>query len=75
MVDMDAPTKDENPNNIDINTTNLANFPRLVICRHNDNKDLTSDNSDDNSTTIRITSHFESIKAGKESSVSPIYFS
>ena len=65
MVDMDAPAKDETLTNIDINTTNLANFPRLVVCTHNDNKDLMSDHLDDISITIRITPHFKSIKAGK----------
>ena len=72
MVDIDAPVNDGTLTNIDTNTTNLANFPRLVVCRHNDNKDLMSDDWDDSS-TIRITPHFEPIKTGKESYVSPIY--
>ena len=44
---MDTLANDGTLINIDTNTTNLANFSLLVICRHNDNKYLTSDDSDD----------------------------
>ena len=65
MVDMEALTKDETLTNIGINTTTLANFARLVVCRDIDNKGFTPGDSDDSSTTIRITPYFESIWPGK----------
>ena len=75
VVDMYFPANDGTLINIDTNTTNFANCPHLVECSPNDNKKLMSDDLDDSSITIRITPHFESKKAKKELSISPIYLS
>lgn len=55
-----------------ISPTNLANFPPLVVLKHIDYKDITPDDSDDSS-TVKITPHYVSIKAGEETYISSIY--
>ena len=68
---MDVATTNETIANSDINSANPAKFP-LVVCRHFNKEGLLIHDSDDSS-SVRITPHYESIKAGDESSVSPIY--
>ena len=68
---MDVSDKNDAIVNTDINLTNPTNFPSLAVCKHIDEKSLVDDSGDSNS--VRITPHYESIKAGDESSVSPIF--
>ena len=67
---MDVSATNETIANTDINPTNPTNFP-LVVCKRIDERSLVDDSGD--SSSVRITPHYESIKAGDESSVSPIY--
>ncbi|XP_057527555.1 uncharacterized protein LOC130806469 isoform X2 [Amaranthus tricolor] len=57
--------------NSDTNPTNLPETP-LIVRRRLNKKGLPMDDSDESS-SVRITPHYEPIKAGDESSVSPIY--
>ena len=69
---MDFSATNETIANIDINPTNPTNFPSLVVCKRFDKERLLVGDSGDSS-SVRITPHYESIKAGDKSSVSPIY--
>ena len=70
MVNMDVAATNETIANTDINPTNPTNFP-LVVCKRINERFFVDDSGD--SSSVRITPHYESIKAGDESSVSPIY--
>ena len=71
IVNMDVAATHETIANLDINSANPTEFP-LVVRRRFNKKGLLIEDSDDSS-TVRITPHYESIKAEDESSVSPIY--
>ena len=72
LVNMDFSAANETIANIDINPTDPTNFSSLVVCKRFDKEILLVDDSGDSS-SVRITPHYESIKAGDESSVSLIY--
>ena len=69
---MDVVATNETVANTDINPSNSTNFPSLDVCRRFNKEGLLIDDSDDSS-LVRITPHYESITAGDESFVSPIY--
>ena len=69
---MDVPVTNETIANIGINTANPTNFPSLVVCKHFDKEGLVVDDSGDSS-SVRITPHYESIRAAEESFIAPIY--
>ena len=71
IANMDVAATHETIANLDINYANPTKFP-LVVCRRFNKEGLLLNDSDDSS-SVRITPHHESIKTGDESSVSPIY--
>ena len=68
---MDVAATHDTLANLDINIANPTEIP-LVVCRRFNKEGLLMNDSDDSS-SVRITPHCESIKAGDESSVSPVY--
>ena len=71
IVNMDVAATYETIANLDMHSANPTEIP-LVVCRRFNKEGLLINDSDDSS-SVRITPHYESIKAGDESSVSPIY--
>ena len=71
IANMDAVATHGTIANLDINSANPTKFP-LVVCRRFNKEGLLLNDSDDSS-AMRITPYYESIKTGDEPSVSPIY--
>ena len=71
IANMDAVATHGTIANLDINSANPTKFP-LVVCRRFNKEGLLLNDSNDSS-SVRITPHYESIKTGDETSVSPIY--
>ena len=61
---MDVSDKPESLINVDVGTLNITNIPNLDLVKDipNDNKIEPSNDTNDKSTTTKITPHFESIK-------------
>ena len=71
IINMDVVATHEIIANFDINSAIPTEIP-LVACRRFNKEGLLMNDSDDSS-SVRITPHYESIKAGDESYVSPVY--